>query len=159
MGLKSNTVAYVFAALTMFGSAACEGDKGQSLPVLSVGLTQNDLRIPLRVEVAATLESREKGLMFRKDMPESQGMLFIWPSAQPRSFWMKNTLLPLDMLFLRERTVVAVIPWARPMDETPLSPAKDADMVLEVNGGWVSRHGISVGATLEVSGALPDIEP
>ena len=78
-------------------------------------------------------------------------MLFVWPEAAPRTFWMKNTPIPLDMVFMRDGQVVGVIPWAKPFDESPLGVADPADMVLEVPGGWTQTHGVGTGWTLELT--------
>jgi uncharacterized membrane protein (UPF0127 family) len=102
----------------------------------------------LEVQVADDDAEREKGLMFVKSMPENQGMLFVWKEAAPRSFWMHNTYIPLDIVYLNKGKVVSVIAWAKPFDETGLPSGQPADMVLEVNGGWVAAHKLKVGDTL-----------
>lgn len=102
------------------------------------------------MEVASTDSTRERGLMFREHMDENQGMLFVWPQSGVHGFWMKNTRIPLDMLFIRKGRVVAIIPWARPMDETPLDAGVESDSVLEVNGGWAARTNTTLGARIEV---------
>lgn len=153
MARKRNNLAGLLLGMAVVTALA--GCKGDALPVREVSLLQGERSLPLTVEIAATPASRAKGLMFRKDMPEERGMLFLWPEAGERSFWMKNTLIPLDMLFLKDNTVVAVVAWAKPLDETPITPEQDADAVLETNGGWAGRHGVGVGSLLQVSGSLP----
>ncbi len=87
--------------------------------------------------------------MFVEDMPAMEGMLFIYDRPQPASFWMRNTLIPLDMLFLDETgTVTRIHENAVPEDETPI-PGGDAVLsVLEINGGMAARFGIEEGSQL-----------
>lgn len=137
------------------GKEAAEGP----LPVRDIRLVQGEKSVPLTVELALTEPTRAHGLMFRKEMPEDHGMLFVWPRAEQRGFWMRNTLIPLDMIFFKDGRAVAIVIWAKPLDESSIAPEQEADIVLETNGGWVERHGVEVGATLEVSGGLPPASP
>jgi len=101
------------------------------------------------VEVADNASERAQGLMGRVSMPQSAGMLFVYHRTRPVSFWMRNTLIPLDMIFLDEAgVVVRVHENARPLDETPISSIAPARYVLEVNGGLSRALGISVGSEL-----------
>ena len=102
------------------------------------------------IEVADDNAERSRGLMFRESMPASAGMLFVYDRPQRMSFWMRNTLIPLDMLFIDQRGIVRHIHHeAKPLDETPISGG-DAPMysVLEINGGLARRMGLSVGTEL-----------
>lgn len=128
--------------------AACAGadDKPQRLAMKQVELGGQ----LLKVQVADEDAEHEKGLMFVKSMPQDEGMLFVWPQAKVRSFWMRNTFIPLDLIYLNGNRVVSVITWAKPFDETGLPSGYPADMVLEVNGGWTADHGIKIGDTLTV---------
>ena len=102
------------------------------------------------VEVVTTPETREQGLMYRKAMAANAGMLFIYPGEQPVSFWMKNTLIPLDMLFLKADGRIAHIAHkAVPMDETPIDSGAAVKAVLEVNGGTANALGIKEGDRVE----------
>ncbi len=98
------------------------------------------------VEVADDEEERNKGLMFRESMPKSAGMLFVYPRASDRvGFWMKNTFIPLDMVFLDDTgTVRRVHENAIPHDETPIMGGKGIRAVLEINGGMARVLGITV---------------
>jgi uncharacterized protein len=101
------------------------------------------------VEVADSPEERARGLMFREGMPASSGMLFLYPAPQPASFWMKNTLIPLDMIFAdRTGTVTHVHSMAVPGDLTPIDGGPGVLAVLEINGGLADRLGIAPGAQL-----------
>lgn len=101
------------------------------------------------VEVADNASERAQGLMGRVSMPKSSGMLFVYHRTRPVSFWMRNTLIPLDMIFLDETgVVVRVHENAIPLDETPISSIAPARYVLEVNGGLSRALGITVGSEL-----------
>lgn len=103
------------------------------------------------VEFARTPDEWAKGLMFRESLPEHQGMLFVFDEEKPRRFWMKNTLIPLDMIFLdANKTVVFIHENAEPCEQDPckLYPSPPAQYVLEVNGGSAEKNGIVVGSVL-----------
>lgn len=101
------------------------------------------------VEIADTDAERAQGLMNRPSMPRGAGMLFIYPYAQSVSFWMRNTLIPLDMLFVDpEGTVLRIHENAIPLDETGISGGRGVLAVLEINGGMSSDLGIDAGTVL-----------
>ncbi len=98
------------------------------------------------VEIAATPETITQGLMYREEMPQDHGMLFLFARESERSFWMRNTLIPLDMLFIDSMGVIRHIHEnAIPLDETPISSNVPVQMVLELNGGSVAKFGIEPG--------------
>jgi len=98
------------------------------------------------VELALDAATHERGLMFRKEVPAGTGMLFVFPDEGPRVFWMKNTLVPLDMIFLAsDRRVVGIIENAEPLTTSPRDPHVSARYVLEVAGGTAFAKGIHVG--------------
>ncbi len=95
------------------------------------------------VELAVSAQERARGLMHRESLPQSQGMLFVYPRPTPVGFWMKNTLIPLDMIFLDEAgRVVKVHHEAQPHDETVIRGGGEVKAVLEINGGLAKRLGI-----------------
>ncbi len=101
------------------------------------------------VEIADTPESRATGLMHRESLPRSAGMLFIFDRPDRAVFWMENTLISLDMLFIDPAGVVRhVHPRARPLDRTPIDGGENVLMVLEINGGLSERLGIGPGSEL-----------
>lgn len=101
------------------------------------------------VEIADTAAERARGLMFRKDLPQSSGMLFLYEHPQPLSFWMKNTLIELDMIFLDSSgTVQTIHHRAQPGDLQPKSGGADLIAVLEINGGLAQALGISTGSQI-----------
>ncbi|MBU8894924.1 DUF192 domain-containing protein [Corallococcus sp. H22C18031201] len=107
----------------------------------------------VEVEVAATADARTRGLMWRKSLPAGQGMLFIFPEEEVQSFWMRNTLIPLDMLFINaERRVVGIIERAEPRTLTGRSVGVPGLYVLEVPGGWCQSVGVARGGTVEFEG-------
>jgi uncharacterized protein len=102
------------------------------------------------VEIVTTPETRAQGLMFRKSMAANAGMLFIYPDEEAVSFWMKNTLIPLDMLFLKADGSIAHIAHKTvPMDETPIDSGAAVKAVLELNGGTAHALGIKEGDRVE----------
>jgi uncharacterized protein len=106
--------------------------------------------VRVQVEVVNTPTGRAQGLMYRRELAADAGMLFIFPDERVQHFWMKNTIIPLDMLFIAgNRQVVGIVADARPMSTDPLGPNVPVRYVLEVNGGFASRHHIMVGATVE----------
>lgn len=116
--------------------------------------TTIDLRGPggtqrFTVELADEGAERAQGLMFRETMPASAGMLFVYEAPQRASFWMKNTLIPLDMIFADEAgRVTRVHSDAVPGDTTPIDGGNGVRFVLEINGGLAKRLGIVPGAEL-----------
>lgn len=101
------------------------------------------------VEIADNLEERARGLMFRENLPRSSGMLFIYEHPQPLSFWMKNTLIELDMIFLDSSgTVQTIHHRAQPGDLQPKAGSGDLIAVLEINGGLAKSLGISIGSQM-----------
>lgn len=116
-----------------------------------------DLRWPagqvrFTVEVADTEAMREKGLMFRDHMASSAGMIFVYPAPKHAFFWMKNTLIPLDMVFADQTGRVTVVhPNAVPGDLTPIDGGKNVSYILEINGGLAARMGIAPGAEMRAA--------
>ena len=99
-----------------------------------------------QVEVMRTEAERARGLMFRRYMPEDRGMLFDFKTEQQVTMWMKNTYLPLDMLFFsRDGRIVNIAANAEPMSETLIPSGAPAWAVLELNGGAAARFGLKVG--------------
>jgi hypothetical protein len=97
------------------------------------------------VDVAATPEQQERGLMFVRSLAPNRGMIFPYDPPQQVAFWMKNTLIPLDIIFIRADGKIARIANARPLDETPLPSGEPAVAVLEIRGGRAAALGIKPG--------------
>jgi uncharacterized membrane protein (UPF0127 family) len=108
------------------------------------------------VEVARTADELARGLMNRSSLAEDAGMLFVFPETDQHSFWMKNTLIPLDLIFIGEdRTVVGIVASAEPLTLEPRTTSRPSRYVLEVNGGWAARHGVAAGDRVTFENVLP----
>jgi uncharacterized membrane protein (UPF0127 family) len=101
----------------------------------------------LNVELARSEAEKERGLMYRTTLPDAQGMLFSWASAEaPRMFWMRNTCIPLDMMFIaRDGTIAGILEQVPTLNDEPRGVPCPAAYVLEVNAGWSRAHGIQPG--------------
>ena len=98
------------------------------------------------VEIADTPDKRETGLMFRDKMEQSQGMLFVFPNEEPQSFWMHNTVLPLDIIYVNSKMeIVKIAKSAKPYDDTSLPSVKPAQYVVEVNAGFSDKYNLKEG--------------
>lgn len=120
------------------------------LPVVPLTIRSGDKIHAFRVEVASTEAEQAKGLMFRTSMGADEGMIF--PEDPPRrsAFWMRNTVIPLDIIFIgTDRKVLNIAANAVPYDETPLPAAGMASGVLELNGGRAAELGIKPGDKVE----------
>jgi len=104
----------------------------------------------LDIEIAENQYEHETGLMYRQSMQETQGMLFIYPEEALRSFYMKNTYIPLDIIFYsKDSSVVSFQENARALDETSLPSNKPAKFILELNAGKVKEWNIEVGDKID----------
>lgn len=102
-----------------------------------------------RVEIADDAAERAQGLMFRESLSPSAGMLFLYPKPHRAQFWMRNTLIPLDMIFIGpEGRVLRVHENARPLDETVIDGGPGVIAVLEIAGGMAARLGIAPGSQI-----------
>lgn len=107
----------------------------------------------VEVEIATDNRSRERGLMWRRSLEAGKGMLFVFPTAAEHAFWMKNTLIPLDMVFIgADKRVVGVVANAQPGDLDPVGPRAPSVYVLEVPGGWASKLNLQPGSPVEIEG-------
>ena len=117
-----------------------------------------DGRPPARVsvEVARTPRQIQRGLMYRRHLPPDAGMLFLFRQPEVQSFWMKNTLIPLDMIFVSsEMIVVGVVENAEPQTLTSRTVGVPSQYVVEVNGGWASAHGVAAGTPVRFENVRP----
>lgn len=111
-----------------------------------------------RMEVANTQSARNRGLMYRKpgDLAEDQGMLFVFPYEKVQSFWMKNTYLSLDIIFVNEEEkVVGLLHSVPVLNEAPRTVGRPSLYVVELLAGQAKKHGISVGSVLVAQAKLP----
>ena len=109
------------------------------------------------VEVMRTPREIQRGLMYRALLPPDDGMLFVFPRAGERRFWMKNTLVPLDIIFVGPGLKVAgVVADAAPRTTTTRSlPGVESQYVVEVNAGWARAHGVEAGVPVELVRVAP----
>jgi uncharacterized protein len=119
----------------------------------TVTVDAGDRKLSFRVELALTDAERNRGLMFRESMGDDQGMLFVFDREFNHTFWMKNTLIPLDMLFIgKDRRIVGIVQNAEPQTETGRSVGIPSLYVLEINGGLSGKLGIRAGHVVEFQG-------
>jgi hypothetical protein len=110
-----------------------------------------------QAEVADTPAERARGLMFRECLGEDQGMLFLFPRSAQQSFWMRNTLIPLDMIFIRsDRRILGVVREAEPQTDTGRSVPGASQFVLELAGGTAEARGIESGQAVRFMAPLPE---
>lgn len=138
-------------------SVATAAQQSQVLPVTArteIGGQMIDL------EVARSPQEQALGLMYRRKLAANRGMLFSFEPPQPVSFWMKNTLINLDMIFLRQGRVVAIVHNAPPCKTSPCpvygpKQAVNVDQVIELAGGQVQKLGLKVGDPVKILSAAP----
>ena len=104
------------------------------------------------VEIAVTPEEQERGLMFRRSLRPDEGMIFPYAPPQEVGFWMRNTLIPLDIIYIRPDSTIARIVNAKPLDETSLPSGEPVSLVLEIAGGRAAELGIREG---DIAAPLP----
>lgn len=152
--LRRGLFALFLLCLPGIASAACRADQVQ--------LRGDWGEIRFTVDLAQTNEARARGLMFREHMARGAGMLFVFEQPQRTAFWMKNTLIPLDMLFIdRAGVVTRVHSNAIPGDLTPIEGGDSVFAVLEINGGLAHQYGIVPGSQIQhpVFGGGPAVWP
>jgi uncharacterized protein len=111
-----------------------------------IKVTDSSVISHIVIEIADDDASSEKGLMYRRSMADSQGMLFVFKESEPRAFWMKNTYIPLDIIFIDEKfSIVSIQKDAVPFSETSLPSKENAKYVVEVNAGYTENHKIKIG--------------
>ena len=102
--------------------------------------------VDITVEVARYAEEIQRGLMYRRSMPETHGMVFLMGSQRIQSFWMRNTYIPLDMIFVDENyTIAGIVENTEPLTDTSRRIDKPSKYVIEVNGGFTNKRGIRAG--------------
>ena len=135
----------ILAALALLiGVAQAQSGPQMDLPrvTLSAGIHQ------LQAQVAQSQDQRAVGLMFRKEMPPSEGMLFIFDQASIQCFWMKNTLLPLTAAFIADDGTIVNLVDMKPQSTDSHCSSKPVRFVLEMNQGWFGRKGFKPGSRL-----------
>jgi len=114
-----------------------------------IEVISGEARHRFTIEIADDNDERSRGLMFRESMPGDAGMLFIYPDERVASFWMKNTYIPLDMLFIaNDGTITQIAPMTEPHSLTPVRSELPVRAVLEINGGMSETLGIEAGDSI-----------
>ncbi|MGH7540758.1 MAG: DUF192 domain-containing protein, partial [Gemmatimonadota bacterium] len=103
----------------------------------------------VRVEIAESEEERQRGLMHRESLPQDEGMLFVYPTERRLGFWMRNTLIPLDIAYIDSEGRIVDIQQMAPLDETTRYSRQPAMYALEMNEGWFEAHDVGVGDRVE----------
>jgi len=141
-------------AAPLAAAAACGGCADGEKPLVAAAPQPTRLDVAGRsvaVELALTNPQRTQGLMNRTHLDEDAGMLFIFPDDDTRRFWMHDTLIPLDIIFLEKDGTVINVADAKPGVEQPgYQSDRAARMVLELNAGWCQRHGLKPGDRIAV---------
>jgi uncharacterized membrane protein (UPF0127 family) len=144
-------VALVLAAFVVGLPAAALADDSHAVLHTKMG------SFTFNIEVMDTPAGRERGLMFRKSLAPDAGMLFDFLTPQPVEFWMENTFIPLDMVFITSGGVVKTIAAnAKPMDTTPIPSGGAVQFVLEIPGGRAAEIGLAPGDTMDDARVKPD---
>lgn len=160
-------VLLVFATLWAPTVTACAPAGGESATASSEGRRDADTRPQVRrpppgsawvvfgidtvvAEIARTPDERAEGLMYRDDVPDGTGMLFIFDDSQIRSFWMANTYVPLDIAYMDSSYRIVDIVQMEPLVTDGYPSSGPAMFALEVRQGWFAEHGISEGASAQV---------
>ena len=146
--------ALLLAAIAVGGAgAAC---KTTPTPTPTVTVDTGERKIPFKVELAVTPQEHERGLMYREHLDPDAGMLFISESPRRQVFWMKNTLIPLDMIFIgADWRIAGVVENAEPKTLTAREVAAPSQYVLEIRGGLAARYGIRAGQTVDFQAGKP----
>lgn len=145
------SIGTLYGGLLLLGGYSQAQLKPQMLTIGAEAQTQSSYTIKL--ELPQNAEQQAKGLMFRKHLPDNRGMLFRFGPPQPVRFWMKNTPIPLDMIFLRQGKVVAVVASAPPCTSNPCptyGTEIPVNQVIELRGGRATQLGIKAGDRLPV---------
>jgi uncharacterized membrane protein (UPF0127 family) len=145
-------ISIVALLLLLLGNlTACEAH-----PKVTI-VTQEGREIAFQVEIADTPAKRERGLQYRKDLAHDRGMIFLFSTESTQSFWMKNTPIPLDMIFInRDRRIVGIVEETLPFSLDSRSVGTPSQYVLEINGGLSKRYGIKAGDGVRFEGIFPD---
>ena len=142
------------AALATLPACKSGGQKAGSTSapasIASVAIDTGSRKVAFRVEVALTPEEHARGLMYRSELASDAGMIFVFEQPSVQRFWMKNTLIPLDMIFIgKDRKIVGVVEDAVPETETERMVGAPSQYVLEIGGGLSARLGIKRGEPVE----------
>ena len=145
------SLAHLVALTLTLASPSCEAEKQTRAEPAAEGTVAVKLGTEtFKVEVAATDRARQLGLMHRKSMPQDRGMLFVFPDERELSFWMKNTHIPLDIVYADRNGKVVSIKQMRPLDESAVPSDGPSKYAIEVNQGAAARAGVKAGDVISI---------
>lgn len=147
-------ISHISCALLAAAFASAAGcSRGAEVAIVA---PDGKVRAVICIEIAANSETRAMGLMYRDELAPDSGMLFVFPERRVVSFWMKNTPIPLDMIFADSAgRIIGIVENAEPFSERPREVQGLSQYVLEVNGGVAARLGIRAGDRLDFRGSTP----
>jgi len=144
-------IALVIALACFSGVNACQAE-----PRVSI-IAKEGREIAFKVEIADTPAKREMGLQYRRALASDRGMIFLFPREEPQSFWMKNTSIPLDMIFISaEQKIVGIVENTTPFSLEARSVNAGSKYVLEINGGLSRRYAFEAGDRVRFAGFSPE---
>jgi uncharacterized membrane protein (UPF0127 family) len=138
---------------------ACPPDPEPNLKLATADLSFSDVKVggsdlKIQVEVAKSQHEVERGLMYRRSMPDDHGMIFKLEGRSDHMFWMHNTCIPLDMMFVDDDgLIVGIVEGAEPLTESTRSVGCPSVFVVEVNGGFSRKHGVAPGQKIAIPSA------
>jgi hypothetical protein len=146
MKLQSRPLPFVplFALLAALAATPVSAQQPQQLPMVTLNAGMHNVQ----AQVAASPDQRQIGLMYRREMPTNEGMLFVFEDASRQCFWMRNTLLPLSIAFVADDGTIVNLADMKPMTEDSHCSSKPVRYALEMNAGWFAKRGIGPGSKL-----------
>jgi uncharacterized protein len=143
----SRPIFLLLVVLTVVSSvSACQAQP-------KVTISTKGREVEFLVEIADTAGKRQMGLQYRQSLADDRGMIFLFPSESVQTFWMKNTPISLDMIFInRNRKIVGIVERAVPFSLDARSVTEPSQYVLEINGGLARRYGIQTGDSVRFEG-------
>jgi len=141
----------LLVSVAIFGAlASLPACKTARTPTPTVTIDTGERKVPFKVELAITPSEQERGLMYREHLDPDAGMLFISDSPRHHVFWMKNTLIPLDMIFIgADWRIAGIVENAEPKTLTSREVPGISQYVLEIGGGLSARYGIRAGQLVD----------
>lgn len=139
------------------GSSGADSKTETTLPTKQVAISNGGKSEKVILEIAATAPQREQGLMYRQEMADDHGMLFVFPDETTAAFWMKNTYIPLDIAFVSAQGEIVDILPGKPLDETLIAPRHAYLYAIEMNQGWFAKHGLGLGSKVELPAGITEV--
>jgi uncharacterized membrane protein (UPF0127 family) len=151
MSIRRGTVVWLFAVCFSLFTVTCVSAEETAQPKLQTArmviVNEDGRDVGITVELARTANEQSKGLMFRKNLEDGEGMLFVYEREHIMSFWMKNTTIPLSIAFISAGGRITEIKDMTPLSLTPVRSSRSVRYALEAPMGWFERSGIVAGCT------------